>query len=395
MRMGLRGNVALSVLVAALGLAGCQSTPPESVLQPVVTPVTQQSLSLRTLPPPRERVLVAVYDFPDLTGQYRERENVQTLSRAVTQGGAPMLIKALQDAGERRWFSVLDRARLDDILKERQIVTEMRRIYRNEERVPASVLPPLSYAGIIMQGGITGYDTNTKTGGIGARYLGIGADAKWVQDTVTVTLRAVSTSTGEVLSTVTVHKAIASYGIQGGAFRYVELDSILEAEAGITQNEPKQIAVQEAIEKAVVSLIIEGAELGVWAFADPVVGQNIIADYRREKYADAPVLEAQVPPPPDTRNAAKVVPTEPFAPRVARTVRRPAPAAVPVEPAPPPPPPAPEEDETVGSLPPGANAPPPAQPGETIGSLEPSGDGSPGSKASDKPQQVAVVSARL
>jgi curli production assembly/transport component CsgG len=255
------------------------------------------------------------------------------------------------------------------------------------------VLPPLSHAGIIMQGGITGYDTNTRTGGIGARYLGIGADAKWVQDTVTVTLRAVSTNTGEVLSTVTVHKMIASYGIQGGAFRYVELDSILEAEAGVSQNEPKQIAVQQAIEKAVMSLIVEGAELGIWTFADPVLGQKVIADYRREKYADAPVLEAQVPPPPNTRNPAKVVPTEPFVPRVARTVRRAAPAAAPAAQTPPPPPPPPEEDETVGSLPAGAGAPPPAEPGETIGSAEPSGKGSRLPAA--QPQQVAIVSARL
>ncbi len=240
--------------IGAIGLiclsaSACQ-TPQAGIHQPVLTPVTKQSQSLRTLPAPTARIAVAVYDFPDLTGQYKERDNVQTLSRAVTQGGAPMLIKALQDAGERRWFSVLDRARLDDILKERQIVTEMRRIYRNEQQIDARVLPPLDHAGIIMQGGITGYDTNTMTGGLGARYLGIGADAKWQQDTVTVTLRAVSTNTGEVLSSVSIHKMIASTALQGGTFRYIALDRILEVEAGVTQNEPKQIAVQQAIEKA-------------------------------------------------------------------------------------------------------------------------------------------------
>src|SRR5690606_11228931 len=142
--------------------------------------------------------------FPDLTGQYGESSTGgQTLSHAVTQGGVSLLIKALQDAGERRWFTVLDRSRLDDTLKERQIVTEMRRIYRDEAEVPASVLPPLQHASISIQGGITRYDTYTKTGGLGARYLGIGADTKWQQDTVTISLRAVSTNTSEVLASVT------------------------------------------------------------------------------------------------------------------------------------------------------------------------------------------------
>jgi curli production assembly/transport component CsgG len=349
------GVAVIGALVSVLG--GCQAVPTESVLQPVYTPVTKQSHSLRTIPAPSKRITVAVYDFPDLTGQYKEREHVQTLSRAVTQGGAPMLIKALQDAGEKRWFTVLDRARLDDLLKERQIVTEMRRLYRDEQRIDARVLPPLDHAGIILQGGITGYDTNTMTGGIGARYLGIGGDVKWQQDTVTVTLRAVSTNTGEVLSSVAVHKMIASYALQGGAFRYVALDEILEAEAGVTQNEPKQIAVQQAIEKAVMGTIIEGAELGVWSFADREAGRKVIADYRNEKYGTKLTAAAEIVPPPKTRNAADVVETTAAWPRAAAAPRRttPSPAAPPATaPVPVTPPPA-APDETVGSLEPGVD----------------------------------------
>lgn len=347
--------VAKVAVICALAsvLGGCQAVPVEGVLQPVYTPVTKQSNSLRTIPAPAKRITVAVYDFPDLTGQYKERELVQTMSRAVTQGGAPMLIKALQDAGEKRWFTVLDRARLDDLLKERQIVTEMRRLYRNEQRIDASVLPPLDHAGIILQGGITGYDTNTMTGGIGARYLGIGADVKWQQDTVTVTLRAVSTNTGEVLSSVAVHKMIASYALQGGAFRYVALDKILEAEAGVTQNEPKQIAVQQAIEKAVMGIIIEGAELGVWSFADSEASRKVIADYRNEKYGTKLTAAAEIVPPPKTRNAADVVET---------TAAWPRPAAAP--------------RPTTPSRPPPSVAPPPAAPDETVGSLETEVEGS-------------------
>ena len=294
------------VVVAALVLAGCQ-TSASPTTEPVLTPVTKQGYSLLTLPPPEKRMSVAVYDFPDLTGQYKESPDVQLLSRAVTQGGAPMLIEALQDAGARRWFSVLDRARLADILKERQIVTEMRRVYRGEDKISAKALPPLAHAAIIIEGGITGYDFNTKTGGIGARYLGIGADVKWQQDTVTVTLRAVSIYTSEVLASVTVQKTIGSVALQGNVFRYVTLDSILEGEAGVAKNEPRQIATQQAIEKGVVALIVEGAELDIWKFADPVAGEKMIAAFRAEKYGPHVPVSEQFVEPPATINATTVV----------------------------------------------------------------------------------------
>jgi curli production assembly/transport component CsgG len=340
------GRVLGGVLGLAM-LAGCQTadvmeTPISQ--KPVITPVTAPNSALRDLPPPSRRVPVAVYDFPDLTGQFKELQNVQTLSKAVTQGGAPMLIKALQDAGERRWFTVLDRARLDDILKERQIVTEMRRIYRNEQQISASALQPLRHASIILEGGIIGYDTNTMTGGLGARYLGIGADSKWQQDTVTVTLRAVSTDTGEVLASVTIHKMIASTSLQGGAFRYVMLDRILEAEGGVTQNEPKQIAVQQAIEKAVKSLIIEGADLGVWSFQDRAAGMRVIEAYKKEKYGEKLTAAAENTPVPDTVNPTRVVETVPIKHPVARARVVSPRSTIPESP------PAPAKGETVGSV---------------------------------------------
>ncbi len=319
------------VAVAALILAGCQTHLKSA--EAVVTPLTKQGRVLLTLPPPEQRIVVAVYDFPDMTGQYKESTNVQLLSRAVTQGGAPMLIEALQDAGNRHWFEVLDRSRLNDVLKERQIVTEMRRIYRDETQVSASVLPPMSHAAIIIEGGIVGYDSNTHTGGIGAKYLGIGADLKWQQDTVTVTLRAVSTYTSEVLASVTVQKTIGSVALQGNVFRYVTLDSILEGEAGVTSNEPRQIATRQAIEKAVTSLIVAGAELKIWDFADPIAGARYIAGFRAEKYGFSLASSGQVLEAPSTVNPTKVVETVPLAPKR----RPPPPPAVSQAPTPPPP----------------------------------------------------------
>ncbi|RYE63278.1 MAG: hypothetical protein EOO83_04005 [Oxalobacteraceae bacterium] len=41
-----------------------------------------------------------VYSFTDQTGQLKPSENIQSLSRAVTQGGTSILIKALRDTGQ-------------------------------------------------------------------------------------------------------------------------------------------------------------------------------------------------------------------------------------------------------------------------------------------------------
>lgn len=298
---------------AATALTGCTATTQRGPIDPppVLAQVDIVNAELRNLPPPVQKTVVAVYDLEDRTGQYKERDNVQTLSRAVTQGGGDILITALQDAGERRWFTVLERKELDNLLKERQIVTEMRRIYRNEQQIDARVLPPLMHAGIIIEGAIIGYDTNTVTGGAGAGFLGISASAKYVQDTVTVTLRAVSTKSGEVLANVTARKAIASYGISGGAFRFVKLDELLEAEVGTTYNEPKQIAIQSVVEKAVVGLIIEGAERGVWEFADPAASDEITRGYRNYKYGRVNAEVAISPEPVETEPPLGVASTVP------------------------------------------------------------------------------------
>jgi curli production assembly/transport component CsgG len=336
--MQLRGVAALRpgrlMVVAAgmamlVGLSGCTTFWPTDQrgalssgrFAPVVTPLTAVDADLRSLPPPSARVTVAVYDFPDLTGQFKDEDNYQSLSKAVSQGGAPMLIKALQDAGQRSWFTVLDRSSLNDLLKERQIVTEMRKIYRGEENIDPRVLPPLDDASIVLEGGIVGYDTNTQTGGAGANFLGIGGNTKWTQDTITVSLRAVSAKTSEVLANVTVNKVIDSVSVDGNAFLYVQTDKLLQGETGYTQNEPRQIALQGAIEKAVKSLIIEGAQLHIWSFKSRAAGDALIAAYDREKYGGAYIAGA--PALPATRNAAAVVQTRPI-PVSARTPAVPA-----------------------------------------------------------------------
>lgn len=280
----------LSTLAASLSLAGCatlgddgRSAIPEMSSLAVIPQRTQTQNMLSAIPAPQRPVAIAVYGFTDQTGQFRPNEAGQTLSRAVTQGGGSILVKALQDAGNRQWFTIVERESLRNLLNERQIIREMRERYLGETTVNAQALPAMLFAGVLLEGGIVGYDTNTVTGGAGAAFLGIGAKSEYRQDTVTVYLRAVSVRTGEVLTTVTASKTIASQALGASAFKFVAFKKLLEAEAGVTTNEPDHLALQQAIEKAVYSLVMEGVELKLWDFADRRAGHEMLWRYKQER----------------------------------------------------------------------------------------------------------------
>lgn len=248
----------------ALLLAGCIG--PSGVLlnvqQPVAVPT--QIKELAAIKPPERPVVVAVYDFPDQTGQRKQLDGQASLSSAITQGGTALLIDALRGAGGGTWFRVVERNRIDDLTRERQIVKMTREEYLGEG---ANKLEPLVFAGVILQGGIIGYDTNIATGGMGARYLGIGGSTQYRKDQVTVALRAVSTNTGEVLMNVQVSKTILSVGTDFTLFKFVDVGTkLVESEAGMTENEANTIAVKMAIEQAVLELIQQGIQKGYWRY---------------------------------------------------------------------------------------------------------------------------------
>lgn len=279
-----------ALLGLSIALSGCasleedgRSTIPQMSSLAVIPERTQTQNLLAVIPPPKRQIAIAVYGFTDQTGQFREQEAGQTLSRAVTQGGASIVVKALQDAGNRQWFTIVERESLRNLLNERQIIREMRERYLGETNVNAQALPALLFAGVLLEGGIISYDTNTVTGGAGAAFLGIGGRTEYRQDTVTVYLRAVSVRTGEVLTTVTASKTIASKALGASAFKFVAFKELLEAEAGFTTNEPDHLALQQAIEKAVYGLIMEGVELKLWEFADPQAGWPLLWRYKQER----------------------------------------------------------------------------------------------------------------
>lgn len=231
--------------------------------EPEIEPIAIDRLA--QVNPPQRKVVVAVYEFYDLTGQRKSKGNLALFSTAVSQGSGNWLIKALKDAGGGTWFTVVERTFLDNLIQERQLIRNQRETYSNE----AQKLRPLLYAGIILEGGIISYDSNLFTGGIGARYFGVGASTSWRKDQVTISLRAVSTQTGEVLLSVNTLKTILSIKAGIDTIKFLDMDTnALEIETGVAENEPVSYAVRAAIEQAVLGMIEEGVNRNLWKYRE-------------------------------------------------------------------------------------------------------------------------------
>ncbi len=228
-------------------------------------------LDLTSLPEPKGKIVVSVYNFRDQTGQYKPQENVSSFSTAVTQGASSMLVQVLNESG---WFIPVEREGLQDVLTERKII---RAANTAENITQGNNLPPLLTSSVLLEGGIISYDTNIKTGGIGLGYYGFSANELHRTDEVTLYLRAVDVRNGRVLLSVSTSKKVFSQELHSGFFRYVSLSRLAEMEAGVTSNEPMHICVLQALQKAVVSLVIEGVQSGIWKL-------------KRAKEIDSPVI---------------------------------------------------------------------------------------------------------
>ncbi|MCB0577968.1 MAG: CsgG/HfaB family protein [Phaeodactylibacter sp.] len=254
----------LWIIITALSwvVSGCGAylNQPMKTTRARIGEQTPFSFHLRNLPQPEEPIIVAVYKLRDQTGQYKPSEVGTSWSTAVTQGATNILIKALMDSG---WFTVIERENVGNLLNERKIIRSTRMEF-NRENAGQALISPLLFAGMIIEGGIVSYESNIMTGGIGVRYFGAGGSGKYRQDRVTVYLRAIATKSGRVLKNVYTSKTLLSQAVDGGLFRFVRFSRLLEVETGFTYNEPADMAVTEAIEKAVYSLILEGAQEGLW-----------------------------------------------------------------------------------------------------------------------------------
>lgn len=256
-----RKIILIFLLALLFSSCGAYFNQPIGVVKAIFGENTPATITLKSLPLPKEQVVVGVYKFKDQTGQYKPTEIGSTFSTAVTQGATSILIKALQDS---KWFVPIERENLSNLLNERNIIRSTRQEYATDSNIKEAPLTPLLFAGVLLEGGIISYDSNIITGGYGARYFGAGASTQYRQDRVSIYLRLVSTSNGKILNTVYVSKTILSQSVDASLFRYVNLNRLLEVETGFTRNEPVQLAVTEAIEKAVEGLVVDGIKDKIW-----------------------------------------------------------------------------------------------------------------------------------
>ncbi len=237
------------VLLICSVLIGCkQHAGLHGITDPIVSPAPLQQ-KFQDIPPlDGEKITIAVYSFTDKTGQRKPNDNFSSLSSAVTQGAESWVIQALQEVGDGTWFQVVERVGLDNLVKERQLIRSTREQYEGDE---AQVLKPLLFAGLLIEGAVVGYDSNVVSGGTGARYFGLGATTQYRVDTVTIAMRIVSVSTGEVLLSVTTQKDIASHA------------------SGV------DYAVRAAVEQSILQLVEQGEQRGLWKYKQDIVEPEI------------------------------------------------------------------------------------------------------------------------
>ena len=262
----------LIALIIGCGLAGCQTTNNYEIYKGKSPYIEGTSTKDRLIALPdldgQPKITIAVYRFTDQTGQRKPSTKFSQLSTAVTQGGSMFIVDALKCVSGGDWFQVLEREGLDNLIKERQLIRSTRTEYDGEQQV-GNILKPLVFAGLILEGSIIGYDSNIKTGGQGARYLGIGLSEQYRVDQVTVALRMVSVQSGEILLTTNVTKTIASHSKGGDVFTFLDMNTkALELESGVAVNEPVTYAIRTAIEFAILELIYEGKDKGYWKFKE-------------------------------------------------------------------------------------------------------------------------------
>lgn len=277
---GRSASHALALIAALLPfLSACVASqrPSDVAVNARLTPATQVTRDLMLLPKPKGKVVAAVYGLRDQTGQYKPAPD-SAFSTSVTQGAASMLVKALKDSG---WFTPVERENLQNLLTERKIIRALET--PQDKAAGTANIPQLLPASIIIEGGIIAFESNVRTGGIGASYLGIGLSTQYRVDQVTVNLRSIDIRGGQILNSVSTTKTIYSYELHPSVFKFVNFKDLVQFEAGMTRNEPAQLCVKEAIETAVMHLTVQGVRDRVWALKDEQEWYSpVIQSYLRE-----------------------------------------------------------------------------------------------------------------
>ena len=292
-------RVLLSWLVAT-ALSGCATVHMEAAQEEPVALKPKENLTAKIPQLDGPPITIAVYGFQDKTGQMKPNDKLAVFSKAVTQGAEVFLIKSLQDS--KNWFKVVERVGLDNLIKERQLIRNQREVYEGKDARP---LKPMTVAGVMIEGGIIGYDSNIRSGGNGARFLGIGGSQQYRVDEIVISLRLISVNSGEVLLTNAVSKTIYSTQHNVGMLRFIDAGTrALELENGQALNEPTTYAVRVAIEQAVYDMIVEGEKKGLWRYrtAKPAIPEEKKDELVQDPTPKANAAQPSAAPEPEKSN---------------------------------------------------------------------------------------------
>ncbi|MFW6301863.1 MAG: CsgG/HfaB family protein [Bacillota bacterium] len=202
--------------------------------------VTVATQLLAALPEPDEKKTIAVYNIADRTGQRQE-----TGSSVVTQGATDMLITAL---ARSRQFNVLDRTSLGDFMNEQQL--------QAEDRLASGEGPELGElrgADYVLNGAITEYQVDKRSGGLGITLGGVGGSTETAVAKTAIDLRLVDTTTAEVVWARSLKDEIEGKRVGVQAFSFMG-DNIVEFETGEGKQEVINLVVRTLLEEAVFDL---------------------------------------------------------------------------------------------------------------------------------------------
>lgn len=202
--------------------------------------VTTATQLLMALEEPEKKKKIAVYSINDKTGKRDE-----TGSRVLTQGAVDMMITALKRS---RQFKIIDRTALGNFMNEQQLQSENRFAQNTGPEIGQMTGPDY-----IINGAITEYQVDKKSGGSGLSIAGIGGTKEYAVASTALDLRLVNTTTGKVVWAKSLKDQIVGEKVGIQAFSFMG-ENIVEFETGKGKQEVINLVVRTIIEEAVFEL---------------------------------------------------------------------------------------------------------------------------------------------
>ncbi len=211
--------------------------------------VTDMNDYLKSLPHPRQKIPVAIYDLNDRTGQYLEMDDYSSHSTAISQGATDMLINALLNSEQ---YIIADRSILNQFMTEQDLKRKKQIGFNSQKPFQLNQLRESKY---IITGSITEYGI-MDTGGTKLKVDGKGFNTEGVIAYAALDLRIVNSFTNEVEYTIALKDGIKGEKKGLDVFSFLGDDYMVDLETGTGWQEPINLVVRRLIEAAVYDMSV-------------------------------------------------------------------------------------------------------------------------------------------